>query len=167
MPLTSDEYNRIDAMLPDGVVVKRPYRMAEPTPVPWEVTYRWDDPKYGPRKTWVIHRTVCDPRDCSNFGNCDKPCYDWETVLAEDLESAGAPSDEVMEANALLIAAAPETAKQRDELLAALERLVSGIDAAFDAIEESGLYNGRPTDIDSGPISQARAAIAKAKEYRG
>ena len=187
MPLTNDELNQLDAMLLDGGVVELPSDKAVsssisgedgmildkrdqsdvlPTEGPWEATYRWDNPKYGPRKTWVIHRTVCDPRDCSNFGDCDKPCYDWETVLAEDLESAGAPSDEVMEANARFIAAAPETAKQRDELLEALERIVSGMDAAYDRIEQAGLSNGRPgrpTEIDGGPMSQARAAIAKAK----
>lgn len=49
------------------------------------------------------------------------------------------------------------------EMLAALERFVSGMEATYDAVEQSGLYNGRPTDIEGGPIHQARAAIAKAK----
>ena len=60
------------------------------------------------------------------------------------------------EANIDLMVAAPE-------LLEALERLVAGMDAAYDKVEQSGLYSGRPTDIDGGPISQARAAIAKAR----
>ena len=60
------------------------------------------------------------------------------------------------EANANVISAAPE-------LLEALERVVAGFDAMYDKIEQSGLYDGRPAEIDGGPINQARAAIAKAR----
>ncbi len=58
--------------------------------------------------SWVIHRTMCEPSDCLNFGDCTNPCYEYEAVVAGDLEAAGAPSDEVMVANAHLIAATRE-----------------------------------------------------------
>ena len=74
-------------------------------------------------------------------GNGDTVCYIASFAEQPDLN---------------LIKAAPD-------LLAALDRLVAGMDASYDKVEQSGLYSGRPTDIDGGPISQARAAIAKAK----
>lgn len=91
--------------------------MSEHTPTPWEVTYPWDDPKYGPHKTWVVHRTMCDPEDCPNFGDCGKPCYEWQAILAGDLEAAGAPSDDVMAANARYAAAAPDMVKALDHFV--------------------------------------------------
>ena len=64
--------------------------------------------------------------------------------------------DGINEANARFIAAAPDMGK-------ALERYVTSMEAMFDKIEQSGLYNGRPTEKKDGPIHQARAALAKAR----
>ena len=63
---------------------------------------------------------------------------------------------EQAQVNARKMVAAPD-------MLAALERIVAGFEAMYDTFEQSGLYDGRPTEIDGGPISQVRAAIAKAK----
>ena len=66
-------------------------------------------------------------------------------------------SREEMAANAHLIAAAPETKEQRDELLDACESLVRRMEATFDFFPET--CDG----VSSIIVEDAKTAIAKAK----
>ena len=123
--------------------------MAERTPGPWEVAYPCDDPQYGPYKTWVIRRTICDPSDCANFGDCDNPCFEKDVVVAEDLEAAGAPSDDVMEANARFIATAPEMVAKLIELHAFIVDQYGESEEAEELANLIAKANGRQPGLSS------------------
>ena len=80
-----------------------------------------------------------------------------ERAFVEFCRQSSWYSDEELTANAHLIAAAPETKEQRDELLDACESLVRRMEATFDFFPET--CDG----VSSMIVEDAKTAIAKAK----
>ena len=89
------------------------------------------------------------------WGDVDNPKHDGDNPLLAKVEMWDAsPYDEEAKANAALIAAAPETKRQRDDLLATLKEVETTL---------SVLYAKR---TDGGPaiLNMVRANIARAEE---
>ena len=67
-------------------------------------------------------------------------------------------------ANARLIAAAPETAAERDRLKALVGELVGNLASAADRLERCIVQNGTDPEFAKDAVAVYRAALAKAKE---
>lgn len=107
------------------------------TPGPW-TTGSWSGPKAMRIATeWKPQRHIADVFHSPYF--------------SEDKEE--------MRANALLIAAAPDLLRQRDELLIALKAMIAVEDSRFEK-ENHGLADG----VELTDLTAARAAIAQAEK---
>ena len=120
------------------------------TPGPWIVCVQDGDP-------WGAHTVFAE--DQLENGVISADGWDWQIASA-------CVNHENFEANARLIASAPDLLAERNRLKAANAELADTLDeflAAFDGVIAQGGISLSVDDRSSGWVSRARAALAKHK----
>ena len=121
----------------------------EATPGPWGWRFGEDDPGWTDHGPWL--ETVASHTEKSSSDD-----YTWEQADARIISSWGhdAWGIDVAEADARLIALAPDLARMCAELGEALRGISKGMDSAF---------TSRPR-VEAAEVQAARAALAKLAE---